>query len=73
MVVEEEEEDDESSVARTLRALWTARVGLWFGDLSASSGTLKEESRTFGRQRYGTPAKCLHSDMVASAVLRPVF
>lgn len=50
------EEEDESRVVRTLRALWTPRVGLSLGDLSASSGTLKEESRTSGRQRYHIPA-----------------
>lgn len=66
-------EEDESSVVRTLKALWTARVGLWFGGLSASSGTPKEESRTSGRQRYGTAAKCLHSDALASAALRRCF
>lgn len=50
--------EDESRVVRTLRALWTPRVGLSVGDLFASSGTLKEASRTSGRQRYHT--MCLH-------------
>lgn len=54
--VEEAEEEDEPRVVRTLRAPWTPRVGLSVGDLSASSGTLKEESRTSGRQRYHTTA-----------------
>lgn len=62
-----EGEVDESRVVRTLKAPWTARVGLWFGGLSASSGTLKEESRTSGRQRYRPAAACLHSAVVASA------
>ena len=43
--------EDESRVVRTLKAQWTPRVAPWVGDLSASSGTLKEESRTSGRQR----------------------
>lgn len=59
-----EEEVDESRVVRTQRALWTPRVGLSVGDLSASSGILKEESRTSGRQRYHTAANVLsvHAD-----------
>lgn len=52
-----EEEEDDSRVVRTLRAPWTPRVGLLLGDLSASSGTPKEESRTSGRQRY----HCVHT------------
>lgn len=55
----EEEQEDESRVVRTPRALWTPLVGLSLGDLSASSGTLKEESRTSGRQRYHRPANVL--------------
>jgi len=46
------EEEDESRVARTPRAPWTPRVGLSVRDSSASSGTLKEGSRTSRRQRY---------------------
>lgn len=59
-VAAEEEVEDEYRVVRTLRVLWTPRVGLSLGDLSASSGTLKEESRTSGRQRYHASANCLH-------------
>lgn len=59
-VAAEEEVEDEYRVVRTLRVPWTPRVGLSLGDLSASSGTLKEESRTSGRQRYHASANCLH-------------
>lgn len=47
-----EEEADEYRAVRTLRAPWTPQVGLLGGDLSASSGTPKVQSRTSGRQRY---------------------
>lgn len=45
-------EEDGSRAARTPRAPWTPRVGLSVEDLFESTGTLKEPSRTSGRQRY---------------------
>lgn len=50
------EEADASLVARIPRALRTPGVGRSAGDLFASSGTLKEASRTSERQRYPVPA-----------------